>query len=156
MLVTAVVGNVHESPLPGGVHVETVTLPSDQLAKRIQRVSTDHDREVGIRLALGAPDLRDGDVLHLAAGEAIVVRVEPTDVLVVRARSILEMAVVAHTLGNRHLQAQFFGSDSEYGAEVMVVEYDHTVAQYLDRTGVPYERQERVMRTPFRHSLHTH
>lgn len=156
MLVTAVVGNVHESPLPDGVHLETVTMPSDQLAKRIQRVSTDHGREVGIRLGLGSPDLRDGDVLHLDAGEAIVVRIEPTDVLVIRARSILEMAQVAHTLGNRHLQAQFFGPESEYGGEVMVVAYDHTVAEYLDRVGVPYQREERVMRTPFRHSQHTH
>lgn len=57
---------------------------------------------------------------------------------------------------NRHLQAQFFNSDSDYGAQVMVVQYDHTVVQYLDAVGVPYLRQERVMPTPFRHSGHTH
>ena len=85
-----------------------------------------------------------------------MVRVEASDVLVISARSILEMAIVAHTLGNRHLQAQFFGADSEYGAEVMVVQYDHTVQAYLDSVQVPYERQERVMPVPFRHSEHTH
>lgn len=156
MLVSCVQGNLHDAPLPKGTHVETVTLPSTQLVKRIQRVRTDHDREVGIRLRAGAPDLRDGDILHAEDGQAIVVRVEATDVIVIRARSILEMAVAAHALGNRHLQAQFFGADSEYQAEVMVVPYDHTVVSYLDSVGVPHQRQERVLPRPFRHSEHTH
>ena len=38
----------------------------------------------------------------------------------------------------------------------MVVQYDHTVVQYLDAVGVPYERQDRIMPVPFRHSEHTH
>ncbi len=156
MLVYELQGNIHESPLPEGIHIETVTMPSDRLVKRIQRVRTDHDREVGIRLPSNAPDLKDGDVLLQEDGNAIVVRVEASDVLVIEARSILEMAVVAHSLGNRHLQAQFFDKDSEYGAEVMVVQYDHTVVQYLDSVGVPYERRDRVMPVPFRHSEHTH
>lgn len=156
MLITKIVGNVHDQPLPDGTHVETVTLPSTLLVKRIQRLRTDHDNEVGLRLATGSPDLKDGDILSLEAGNAIVVRVEASDVLVIKARSIHEMAVVAHTLGNRHLQAQFFDADSEYAAEVMVVQYDHTVQAYLDAVGVPYERQDRVMPVPFRHSEHTH
>ena len=156
MLITKIVGNVHDQPLPDGTHVETVTLPSTLLVKRIQRMRTDHDTEVGLRLPTGAPDLRDGDILSLEAGNAIVVRVEASDVLVIRARSIHEMAVVAHTLGNRHLQAQFFDAESDYGADVMVVQYDHTVQAYLDSVGVPYERQDRVMPVPFRHSEHTH
>ena len=156
MLITQIQGNVHDQPLPDGTHVETVTLPSTLLVKRIQRLRTDHDNEVGLRLATGSPDLKDGDILSLDAGNAIVVRVEASDVLVIKARSIHEMAVVAHTLGNRHLQAQFFDADSEYAAEVMVVQYDHTVQAYLDAVGVPYERQDRVMPVPFRHSEHTH
>lgn len=156
MLITAIHGNIHHDPLPEGTHVETITLPSVQLVKRIQRLTTDHGTEVGLRLPTGSPDLADGDVLSLADGNAIVVRVEATDVLVIKARSILEMAVVAHTLGNRHLQAQFFGAESEYGAEVMVVQYDHTVEHYLQSVEVPFERIDRVMPVPFRHSEHTH
>lgn len=156
MLITRIAGNVYEQALPEDTHVETITVPSAQLVKRIQRLRTDHDTEIGLRLPTGAPDLRDGDILSLEGGNAIVVRVEASDVLVISARSILEMAIVAHTLGNRHLQAQFFGADSEYGAEVMVVQYDHTVQAYLDSVQVPYERQERVMPVPFRHSEHTH
>lgn len=156
MLITEIRGNLHEQPLPEGIHVETITVPSAQLVKRIQRLRTDHGNEVGLRLPSGAPDLRDGDILALDDTNAVVIRVEASDVLVIRARTIHEMAVVAHTLGNRHLQAQFFDSDSEYAAEVMVVQYDHTVQAYLDSVGVPYDRQDRIMPVPFRHSEHTH
>lgn len=155
ILVTQIVGNIHDEPLPDGVHVETVALPGDRLVKRIQRVTTDQDREIGMHLPARSADLRDGDILALTDDRAVVVRVEPTDVVVIRARSIQEMAVVAHTLGNRHLQAQFFGADSEYGAEVMVVQYDHTVVTYLESVGVPFDRQDRVLPKPFRHSEHT-
>lgn len=156
MIVTEIQGNIHQEPLPDGTHIEAVNLPSDQMTKRIQRVRTDHDREVGIRLPTTAPNLEDGDVLHMEDGNAIIVRVEPSDVIVIQARSILEMGVVAHSLGNRHLQSQFFDTNSEYQAEVMVVQYDHTTIQYLDSVDVPYERQQRIMPTPFRHSEHTH
>ena len=83
-------------------------LPSAQLVKRVQRVTTDHGKELGIRLPSGSGDLRDGDILHVADTNMIVVSVLPTDVLVIAPRSIHEMGVVAHSLGNRHLQAQFF------------------------------------------------
>ncbi len=156
MLVTELKGNIHETPLPEGTHLETVTVPSDHLVKRIQRLKTDHDREIGLRLPSGAPDLTDGDILFMENGNAIVLRVEASDVLVIQPRSILEMGVVAHSLGNRHLQAQFFDANSEYHAEVMVVQYDHTVESYLKAVEVPYERQDRIMPMPFRHSEHTH
>lgn len=161
MIIEKVLGNLHELPAADvaaytGLHREKVVLPSAQLVKRIQRVTTDHGKEIGIRLPSGSGDLRDGDILHVAETNMIVVSVLPTDVLVVAPRTIHEMGVVAHSLGNRHLQAQFFDSSSEYGADVMVCAYDHTVEDYLRHVGVPFTRQERVMPVPFRHAEHAH
>ena len=161
MIIEEVLGNLHELPAPdlatyAGLHQEKVVLPSAQLVKGIQRVTTDHGTEIGIRLPSGSGDLRDGDILHVAETNMIVVSVLPTDVLVVAPRSIHEMGVVAHSLGNRHLQAQFFDSWSEYGADVMVCAYDHTVEDYLRHVAVPYTRQERIMPVPFRHAEHSH
>ena len=160
MIIDKVLANLHDLPPGpgpyGGLHQEKVVLPSAQLVKRIQRVTTDHGKELGIRLPPGAAELRDGDVLHADGSNLIVVSVLPTDVLVIAPRSIHEMGVVAHSLGNRHLQAQFFDAASEYGAEVMVCQYDHTVEDYLKHVGVPYDRQERVMPVPFRHAEHSH
>lgn len=157
MILTNVIANKHEldpSEL-AGLHEEKIVLPSAELVKRIQRVTTDHGREVGIRLEVAA-DLRDGDILYRNEKEMITIAVLPTDVLVIAPNSIREMGTVAHNLGNRHMQAQFFGADSDYAAEVMVVQYDHTIEDYLKHVGVPYNRAERVMPVPFRHAEHTH
>jgi urease accessory protein len=161
MIIDKVLGNLHELPATdlaayAGLHQEKVVLPSAQLVKRIQRATTDHGKEIGIRLPSGSGDLRDGDILHVEESNMIVVSVLPTDVLVIAPRSIHEMGVVAHSLGNRHLQAQFFDSSSEYEADVMVCAYDHTVEDYLRHAAVPYSRQERVMPVPFRHAEHSH
>ncbi|WP_269927971.1 urease accessory protein UreE [Kocuria massiliensis] len=160
MIVTRIAGNAKDDPATvEGTHVEKVVLPSQDLVKRIQRLTTDHGTEIGLRLPSGAPDLRDGDILALPGGEtasAILVEVLPSDVLVIRPSSILQMGKVAHSLGNRHLQAQFFGAESDYGAEVMVVQYDHTVEKFLTDEHVAFDRQDRVMPVPFRHAEHTH
>lgn len=159
MIIEKILGNLHDLQAPdpyAGRHVEKVVLPSAELVKRIQRTTTDHGKEIGIRLPAGSPDLRDGDILHVGDDGLIVVSVLPTDVLVIAPRTIHEMGVVAHSLGNRHLQAQFFDATSEYAAEVMVCAYDHTVEDYLNHVAVPYSRQERLMPVPFRHAEHSH
>ena len=159
MIVTEIPGNTHEvtgRSLIGERHVEKIVLPSADLVKRIQRVTTDHGTELGLRLPADSPDLRDGDILAVEEGNAIVVSVLPTDVLVITPTSIMQMGFVAHSLGNRHLQAQFFDADSDYHSEVMVVQYDHTVEEFLTHHAVPYSREERVMPVPFRHAEHTH
>ncbi|ALE05883.1 Urease accessory protein UreE [Arthrobacter sp. ERGS1:01] len=164
MIITAILGNKFDPATEAfdpaslaGLHEEKVVLPSAALVKRIQRVTTDHGNDVGIRLDGDAvADLRDGDVLFMDGNGAIVVAVESTDVLVIAPGTIKEMGVVAHNLGNRHMQAQFFDETSDYGAQVMVLAYDHTVEDYLVHVGVPYSRQERVMPVPFRHAGHTH
>ena len=161
MVVEKIVGNLADLPREerDGLHVEKVVLASADLVKRIQRVTTDHGREIGLRLA-PAPrrdgDLKDGDILLRDATGVVAVTVLPSDVLVIAPRTIAEMGITAHGLGNRHVQAQFFDADSEYGAEVMVVQFDHTVQDYLDHHQVPYERQDRVMPVPFRHADHAH
>lgn len=157
MIIERVIANRHDLPETelAGLHEEKITLPSAELVKRVQRVTTDKGREIGIRLAT-PEDLRDGDILFRDESNVIIVSVPPTDVLVIAPRTIREMGVVAHSLGNRHLQAQFFDAGSEYKAGVMVVQYDHTVEDYLQHVQVPYSRQERVMPVPFRHAEHTH
>lgn len=161
MIVTKVLGNVFDDEERyAGMHREQVSLPGMRLVNRIQRLTTDHGREFGVRLPKGSPDLRDGDVLLEESGGVVIVRVEGTDVIVIVPRTIAEALFVAHSLGNRHLPAQFFDLYSDlgdwHGGEGMVCQYDHTVQNFLDRYGVPYQREQRVMAAPFRHAEHTH
>lgn len=163
MIFTQVLGNTHTvdgATQVAGKHLEKVMLPSADLVKRIQRFTTDHGNEHGLRLPAGSADLKDGDILQITheveGGNAVIISVIPTDVLVIAPTTIYDMAFTAHSLGNRHLQAQFFDTNSEYAAEVMVVQYDHTVEDFLKHHQIPYSRQEKVMPVPFRHTEHTH
>lgn len=159
MIVESVLFNLHDlDPASAAelknVHREKVVLPGPELTKRIQRLSTDHGRELGLRLPAGSGDLRDGDVLLREETNLVMISVLPTDVLVITPADIGQALFTAHSLGNRHLQAQFLRADD--GAHVMVVQYDHTVESFLDSHDVAYERRERVMPVPFRHAEHTH
>lgn len=158
MLITEILGNRSDltASETEGKNEERLVLTNLDLTKRIQRGTTDAGREIGLRLPTSVRELRSGDILVNDDDLLITVYVEPTDVLVIRAESIYEMAFVAHSLGNRHLQAQFFDADSEYGQAVMVVQYDHTVEDFLKNADAPYTREQRVMPEAFRHAEHSH
>ncbi|WKD58624.1 urease accessory protein UreE [Corynebacterium caspium] len=158
MLFTEILGNKNDlTPEElAGVTEDFYELHNIDLVKRIQRGTTVGGREIGLRLSNDVRELRHGDILHFADGLLITVRTLPTDVIVIKPKSVYEMGVVAHSLGNRHLQAQFFDADSEYGQPVMVVQYDHTVEHFLDHAGTEYTREDRVMPEAFRHAEHSH
>jgi urease accessory protein len=129
-------------------HIEKVYLESDLLVKRIQRVTTDHGRELGIRLN-DPRDLAAGDVLYMDEKNMIVIDVIADDLLVITPRNIKEMGTIAHQLGNRHLPAQFEDN-------VMMVQYDYLVEELLKELEIPYKRENRKVKQAFRHIGHHH
>ena len=53
MIVEEIQGNIaHLSPDEKNIHTEKVYLENSDLVKRIQRVTTDHGNEIGIRLKI--------------------------------------------------------------------------------------------------------
>ncbi|KZE38615.1 urease accessory protein UreE [Bhargavaea cecembensis] len=150
MIVERILGNLGEmDPVEiGNRHKEKILLESDALVKRIQRVTTDHGTEIGIRLK-EPRDLRAGDVLYMDERNMIIVDVMTDDLLVIRPRSIQEMGTIAHQLGNRHLPAQFEGDE-------MLVQYDYLVEDLLKELGIPYVREDRKVKEAFRHIGHSH
>ncbi|RDU36739.1 urease accessory protein UreE [Neobacillus piezotolerans] len=129
-------------------HIERVYLESAHLVKRIQRVKTDHGKEIGIRLK-SPRDLIAGDVLYMDEKNLIMVDVLSDDVLAIRPRTVMEMGTIAHQLGNRHLPAQFEGDE-------MLVQYDYLVEELLQDLQIPFSREERKVKQAFRHIGHSH
>ena len=147
MIIEKVIGNVKELE-NAPHHVERVYLRSDDLVKKIQRVKTDHGKELGIRLKQGK-ELEDGDILYQDDKNSIIISVLADDVIVIQPTSILQMGEIAHQLGNRHLPAQFEANE-------MVVQYDYLVERLLDELEIPYVRKERKMSKAFKHIGHSH
>lgn len=129
-------------------HLEKVYMESSHLMKRIQRVETDHGRDIGIRLK-NPRDLEAGDVLYMDDDNIIVVDVLSDDLIIISPRSMNEMGTIAHQLGNRHLPAQFEGDD-------MLVQYDYLVEELLSELQIPFKREERKVKQAFRHIGHSH
>jgi len=139
MIISKVVGNIAtlENSAP---HVERVYMNSDDLVKRIQRVVTDHGKELGIRLKENH-DLIDGDVLYMDERNMIVISVKDDDILVIQPTSVQQMGEIAHQLGNRHLPAQFEGDE-------MLVQYDYLVEELLQNLEIPFKRENRKAGIP--------
>lgn len=130
------------------LHHEKVYLESAHLMKRIQRVETDHGREMGIRLK-EPRDLEAGDILFMDDKNVIYIDVLSDDLIIIRPRDMHEMGTIAHQLGNRHLPAQFEGDE-------MLVQYDYLVEELLEELEIPYVREERKVKQAFRHIGHSH
>lgn len=128
--------------------IENIHLSSDDLLKRVIIVTSDQNNEYGIKLDEDKK-LSDGDVLLKTSNKLVVVRVELSDVLVISARTIGEMAMIAHNLGNRHLPAQFEEAK-------MIVPYDYLVEEYLQEVKALYERQKIKLKEAFRHCEAAH
>lgn len=147
MIVEQVIGNV-TTLVKKAPHVEKIYMPSENLLKRIQRVMTDHGKEIGIRLK-GNQSLMDGDILYMDDKNMIVISVTPDDVLTIMPTSLQQMGEIAHQLGNRHLPAQFEGNE-------MLVQYDYLVEELLQKLEIPYKREKRKVKQAFRHIGHQH
>ena len=150
MIIEKIVGHIDEldSNLVAGTHKEKVYLESSDLVKRIQRVKTDHGREIGIRLS-ESRELNAGDILYMDEKNIILIEVFPDDVIVIEPRNMNEMGTIAHQLGNRHLPAQF-------EEDKMLVQYDYLVEELLEELGLPYVREKRKVKKAFRHIGHSH
>lgn len=138
-----ILSNIKDLKNASQVHSEKIFLTSDDLLKKIIVAVTDHGNEIGIQLP-EKQTLKDGDIIFNDGHNIIYVCLETTDVLIIKAKTIGEMALIAHNLGNRHMPAQFHGDH-------MYIPYDYLVEEYLKEQKVDYERQHIKLETAFRH-----
>lgn len=152
MIFNQIKGNISDIDNLNNYHVEKIFINSDDTLKRILRVTSDHNNEYGITLDKNE-ELKDGDILLKDEKNLIVIKVKGDDVLIIKPNDITEMGIIAHSLGNRHLQAQF--NDGK-----MIIQYDALVEEELKRDKINYSRENLKLEKAFRHvefgHTHTH
>lgn len=150
MIFNKVIGNINQISNLNEYRVERIYLNSEDMLKRILRVTSDHNREYGITLE-NDEKLEEGDILYNKDKKLIVVKINSEDVLVIKPQTITEMGIIAHALGNRHLQAQF--EDDR-----MIIQYDRLVEEELKRDNINYSRENITLKKAFKHVefAHTH
>ena len=85
--------------------IDRVALTWEQRQKSRQRLVTMQGCEIALALPTGSR-LQGGDLLPMPGGW-IAVELAPEDVLLVRPRSLQEIAFVAYQIGNRHMPVEF-------------------------------------------------
>ena len=152
MIFNQIKGNIRAIENINNYHIEKIFINSDDTLKRILRVTSDHNNEYGIALDKNE-ELKDGDILLNDGKNLVVIKVKGEDVLVIKPDNITEMGIIAHSLGNRHLQAQF--NDGK-----MIIQYDSLVEEELKRDKINYSRENLKLEKAFRHvefgHTHTH
>ena len=147
MILDKILGNIKDME-DIHCHVERIYLESDELLKRVLRVTSDHGHEYGISLPKGS-EMRDGDILFNDGHNMVVISVKEDDVIVITPRDINEMGDVAHNLGNKHLPVQI-----EDGK--IIIQYDYLVEKFLQDLQVNFERKNMKLKQAFRHVDHSH
>jgi urease accessory protein len=142
----APLGNLDDFVL-GGRTLERVGVQSDDLAKRLLRLSTSAG-DIGLRFD-DERRLRDGDIVFADAHRVIAIRVDADDVLVARPTSISQALAIAHALGNRHLPMHVHD-------ETIVVRWDPLLAALFAEHGITAVREQRTVARPFRHAHAPH
>lgn len=152
MIFNQVLGNINDINDLNNLHIEKIYITSEESLKRIMRVNSDHNHEYGIALSENI-ELKDGDILYRDDKNIIIVKIKGDDVLVIKPNSMTDMGIIAHSLGNRHLQAQF--QDGK-----MIIQYDALVEAELKRDNINYSRENLKLKKAFRHvefgHTHTH
>lgn len=147
MILDKILGNIKDME-DIHCHIERIYLESDELLKRVLRVTSDHGHEYGISLPKGS-EMRDGDILFNDGHNMVVISVKEDDVIVITPRDINEMGEVAHNLGNKHLPVQI-----EDGK--IIIQYDYLVEKFLQDLQVNFERKNMKLKQAFRHVDHSH
>ena len=147
MILNKILGNIKDME-DIHCHVERIYLESDELLKRVLRVTSDHGHEYGISLPKGS-EMRDGDILFNDGHNMVVISVKEDDVIVITPRDINEMGEVAHNLGNKHLPVQI-----EDGK--IIIQYDYLVEKFLQDLQINFGRKNMKLKQAFRHVDHSH
>ena len=147
MILDKILGNI-KNMTDIHCHIERIYLESDELLKRVLRVTSDHGHEYGISLPKGS-EMKDGDILFNDGHNIVVISVKEDDVIVITPRDINEMGEIAHNLGNKHLPVQI-------EAGKIIIQYDYLIEKFLQDLKVNFERKNIKLKQAFRHVDHSH
>ncbi len=136
MIIDKIVG--HIAQIDGGVEIDYLEIEWHETGKRIFRKESLAGREVACRFTSENFSLKSGDILLRDEAVAIVVRVVPTESIVITPRSMVEMATLCYEIGNKHVPLFIDGDD-------ILLPYEAPMFRWLEAAGFHPSEQNRVL-----------
>lgn len=116
--------------------LDTVCLQWFEADRRIIRTTTTNGREIAFRLLKEGQRLHHDDVVYLDKQLAIVVQIEPSEVMVLAPQTLPEMARACYEIGNKHTPLFLDGNE-------LLLPFDKPLFEWLRAAGFAPERQQR-------------
>lgn len=149
MIMTDIIGNINRDPVNKQAKIDTIWITSDDLSKRILRVTAESGQEHGINLTQSEKELADGAILWMDDKEVVVIRTQPEEVIIIRPDDITQMGIIAHLLGNSHKPI-----DVKDG--VILLQHDPVVIQMLEKNQIDFDLEKRSLSHALRHANFAH
>lgn len=118
--------------------IDYVFLQWFEADRRIIRTTTNDGREIAFRLLKEGQRLHHDDVVYLDKQLAIVVQIEPSEVMVLSPQTLAEMARACYEIGNKHTPLFLDGNE-------LLLPFDKPLFEWLQAAGFAPTRQQRQL-----------
>jgi urease accessory protein len=148
MLIQQKAGTLSTIP-PNGRLIDWLYLEWYETNKRILRKRTASGREIALRFLHENPTLAQDDVLYEDDQYLIAIDIAPCDTMVIKPRSMYEMASVCYEIGNKHLPLF-------YEDEALLVPYEEPLFRVLSAADFAPLREKRKLLQPLKTTVAAH
>lgn len=149
MLFEKILGNIKDFNNKKDYEIEKIIIKSDDLEKRILRVTSENGNEYGISLKDSGTKLENGSVLFDDGKKLIIIETDLEKVLVISPKDMDQMGEIAHFLGNMHTPIKIEHSK-------IYLHYDKYLDNTLKEKKYTFEIEYLKFKRALRHIEHSH
>jgi urease accessory protein len=148
MLVKEKIGNLELFAI-NNRNIDYVLLDWYETNKRILHKKTVLGRDITMKFINESPQLGVGDIIYEDDFGLVAVDINECEAIVIRPRSMYEMAAVCYEIGNKHLPL-FYQEDE------ILVAFEAPLFTLLGKNGYSVEKAKRKLMTPLKTTVSPH
>jgi urease accessory protein len=147
MLVQQKIGNVNSSL--NNKNIDWLDIEWHEVNKRILHKKTRSGKEVIMKFLKENQNLTQGDILFEDAETIIGIDIQSCEAIVIKPKTMFEMAAVCYEIGNKHLPL-FFQDDE------LLIAYEAPLFNLLISLGYDVKKEDRKLINPLKTSVASH
>ena len=147
MLVQQKLGNINSSTT--NKNIDWLNLEWHEANKRILHKKTRAGIDVTMKFLKENQNLTEGDIIYEDTETIIVVDIQTCEAIVIRPKTMFEMATVCYEIGNKHLP--LFLQDGD-----LLIAYETPLFNLLTSLGYEVKKENRKLINPLKTSVASH
>lgn len=129
--------------------IDKLQLEWHETNKRILHKKTTSGKEIILKFLKENQQLTEGDILFEDDATIIAIEILPCDAIIVKTKTVFEIAAACYEIGNRHLPLFYFNDE-------LLIAFEAPLYNLLLLAGYDVERGERKLITPLKTSVKAH